>query len=333
MTDDRAIDRSAAATAATSMARSHAIVPLREVGAHALRPLLVHETACWIQRLGWDYRPTADLIVRSVASRAVTGFALHREGNLLAYAYALPSHDRSLIGSAHALPEAEPEQAACLVIDRSLDYLVNSVGARRVESQFIYFGSERIGTVFAAWEARCWERLYMRGPLATIAERLGPADDGTDPIRRLEVRDLATVAEIVYAGFVGSADAAMSECYATRQGCAGFVEGVVLRAGCGVHEPDASLVFERGGRCSGVVLMSQVGDGVAHVVQVSVRPEEHGRGLGRSLLRSACHRLRACGYHELTLSVSVDNQRALSWYRRLGLEAVQPFQAWVWERR
>ena len=60
----------------------------------------------------------------------------------------------------------------------------------------------------------------------------------------------------------------------------------------------------------------------AQLVDLAVRPQDHGRGLGRTLLDCAVGAARAWGCARITLEVSAANEPALRLYRRAGFQVV-----------
>ena len=107
--------------------------------------------------------------------------------------------------------------------------------------------------------------------------------------------DLAAAAQIIHRSHQGSLDAALNLTYATPALCRSFVETLVLRAGCGRFDPEASFVAEgRDGRwacCWRASSRARNG----HICQVSVLPEAQGRGLGRAAGDAALPAFRAAG--------------------------------------
>jgi ribosomal protein S18 acetylase RimI-like enzyme len=131
---------------------------------------------------------------------------------------------------------------------------------------------------------------------------------------------------------VGTVDAALNLTYATPALCRGFVETLVLRAGCGRFDAEASLVAEGGGGLVGVLLASQLSRTNGHVCQVSVDPETQARGLGTVLMTRALEAFRAQGLRTASLSVTVANEPAYRLYRRLGFRLKKEFAAHAWTR-
>jgi ribosomal protein S18 acetylase RimI-like enzyme len=110
------------------------------------------------------------------------------------------------------------------------------------------------------------------------------------------------------------------------------VETLVLRAGCGRFDPEASFMAEDGGAPVGVILCSHLSRANGHVCQVSVAPEAQGEGLGGVLMTSALAAFRRQGLTTASLSVTYDNTRAYALYRRLGFHLRKEFAAHAWVR-
>jgi ribosomal protein S18 acetylase RimI-like enzyme len=306
----------------------HLCLPLTEVGPGEMREILADEREAWARGLGWDFSATSGLIERSIDARAFSGFALREAGRVVAYAYFLPEPARSILGGVHAMPEAEG--AASRLVSESFAHLVHVVGAVRIESQFLFFGSGDPGSAFATWGATRHPRQFLSVALDRLRQRIGPG--ATETLRPFRMSDRAAGAVVVHRSFAGALDAEMSECYRTVEGCEGFVEGALLRNGCGTFEPRASFLALADDKPLGLILTSRISATTAHVVQISVDPDAQGRGIGRSLMRAACDELWKRGLTHLSLSVSVGNVRARSWYLDLGFEPMKDFAAYVWTR-
>jgi ribosomal protein S18 acetylase RimI-like enzyme len=184
--------------------------------------------------------------------------------------------------------------------------------------------------VFEAWGARRFPRQFLIGQLDELGRRL---EKGRAPaVRPFRGSDLKAGAHIVHRSFVGSRDAEMSDCYRTLEGCESFIEGVLLRNGCGTYEPRASFVAVEEGAALGVVLSSRISPTIGHVVQISVDPAAQRRGIGTGLMGAAAGALRRQGFTHLSLSVTVGNTVARSWYLALGMRPIKDFNAYVWQR-
>jgi len=89
----------------------------------------------------------------------------------------------------------------------------------------------------------------------------------------------------------------------------------------GHHSPDArAYVAEVGGLLVGVIVAC--GDPMeaecGHITRLYVDPQHWGQGIGRSLYERALLYLKQAGYERASLWVFEHNERARSWYERLG---------------
>ena len=307
-----------------------AIRPLTTLNSQTLRPLLDDESEAWRAELGWDIASTADLIVRSAALNRIEGMVMVRSGRAVAYTYYHAREAKSVIGSAHAMRRPEAPGALAKVLDRSLRFLIDELKTRRIEGQFLYFGSEDLGRVFANWGFRLFAREFLSRDAAGLLALLAPAPELH--LRRLGASALRSAAHVVHASFADAVDRDMSDCYESVEGCLGFLEGIVQRHGCGINLPAASFIAYEGSTPAGIVVTSRIGPRTAHVVQISVRPDRQRRGIGAGLLYAAIQALREEGFERVTLSVSLENASAYRWYRRLGFETVKGFSAHVYTK-
>ncbi len=68
----------------------------------------------------------------------------------------------------------------------------------------------------------------------------------------------------------------------------------------------ALVVLVAGEPPVGLCRIDAIGKNGAHLEQLSVHPDHAGRGIGRALLRAACHWAEAHGYTDLTLATYRD---------------------------
>jgi ribosomal protein S18 acetylase RimI-like enzyme len=156
-----------------------------------------------------------------------------------------------------------------------------------------------------------------------------PAGYRFRPVRR---GDLHSAAEIVYRSHVGSIDAALNLTYATPSSCRSFVDTLVLRAGCGRFDAEASRLVEGPTGAAGVLLASRLAGTNGHVCQVSVVPEAQGQGFGQALMLTALRAFDRQGLSTATLSVTADNEPAHHLYELLGFRVHREFAAHAWLR-
>jgi ribosomal protein S18 acetylase RimI-like enzyme len=104
--------------------------------------------------------------------------------------------------------------------------------------------------------------------------------------------------------------------------------------GCGEMLPEVSRVaiHRLSGKLAGILALTSVRPGTAHVPQVAVAAEFQRQGVALALMESAFSQLERQGYHEVSLTVTDDNRGALRLYERQGFETFRTFGAFVWDR-
>ena len=63
------------------------ILDLRHFTSADLRPLLEHEARVWSRLLAWDYRSSADMILRYVDAKILPRYAAVERGHLRGYSF------------------------------------------------------------------------------------------------------------------------------------------------------------------------------------------------------------------------------------------------------
>ncbi|HEY7411160.1 MAG TPA: GNAT family N-acetyltransferase [Vicinamibacteria bacterium] len=302
--------------------------PFAEVQARELRPLLEEECAHWSRELFWDYAEVSSAVVSGLERGALFGYVLSEGVRCLAYGYYMLDSGRAVVGSLYAAEDARGlgyEEALLEVL------LADAQGRpqnERVECQTLFSTAAGVELGFARAGFQSCGRHYLVRPLATPPE-LPPHRWRLRALRR---EDLALAADVIHQSHVGSLDAALNLTYATPAHCRGFVDTLVLRAGCGRFDPQASLVAEGDDGPEGVLLASHLSRSNGHVCQVSVSPRAQGRGLGEVLMSAALQAFRREGLSSASLSVTVGNARAYRLYTRLGFGLRKEFGAHAWVR-
>jgi ribosomal protein S18 acetylase RimI-like enzyme len=85
-----------------------------------------------------------------------------------------------------------------------------------------------------------------------------------------------------------------------------------------------AFVAEERGSAVGVVLAGPdpIEPDLGHVARLYVAPDRWGQGIGTALYEAAVTSLREAGFAEATLWVLERNERARSWYERLGWQSI-----------
>jgi len=306
--------------------------PLREASIRELRPLLDEEVALWDAELFWDFAEVRAAVAGGIERRSVPGRFVSDGARAAAYCYYMMDAGRAIIGSIFAGREHRGRGLEEDLVDAVIADARAERGSGRVECQTLFCtasgANARFGTAGFAQGARHYMRCELPAPLPAP----DPVLPGAMRVKPLGREDLPAAAEIVYRSHVGTIDAALNLTYSTPATCRAFVETLVLRAGCGRFEPDASRLVEGPKGPAGVLLASRLARANGHVCQVSVVPEAQGQGLGAFLMTTALRAFREQGLASVTLSVTVANARAHRLYTRLGFRTRREFAAHAWLR-
>jgi ribosomal protein S18 acetylase RimI-like enzyme len=302
--------------------------PLSEVTARDLRALLQEECAHWGRELFWDFADVSSAVASGLERRALTGFVLQDGGRPVSYCYYMLDGGRAIVGSLYAAEGFRGHGLEESLLDQVLADAQAHPRNDRVECQTLFSTTVAADARFVRAGFLSRGRHYLVRPLAAPIEEL-EVDAKVRPFRR---DDLTLAAHVVHRSHQGTLDAALNLTYASPAHCRGFVETLVLRAGCGRFDPDASFVVETREGPTGVLLASHLSRTNGHICQVSVLPEAQARGLGRVLMTAALRSFRRQGMQTASLSVTVDNARAYRLYEQLGFKLRKPFAAHAWVR-
>ena len=303
-------------------------VPLTELHTRDLRPLLEEESEHWQEELLWDYSDVSAAVVSGLERRALSGVVLRDGPRSVAYCYYMIDGGRAIVGSLFAAAGFRGQGLEETLLDAVLSAAQARPANDRVECQTLFSTSRQADERFARAGFQSRRRHYLVRPLDG-AIKAPPAGFKLRPVRR---DDLAAAAQIIHRSHQGSLDAALNMTYATPALCRSFVETLVLRAGCGRFDPEASLMADGRDGPVGVLLASQLSASNGHICQVSVLGSEQSRGLGTALVSSALSAFRRQGLATASLSVTLENDRAYRLYQHLGFRLRKEFAAHAWVR-
>jgi ribosomal protein S18 acetylase RimI-like enzyme len=325
-----------------------------------LRPLLDEESQVWSERLHWDYRASAELLLQYLDSRVLPGYVAVENGRIVGYVFCVYEGHKAVIGDVFALPvkgaslasagapASDLEESAGEVRNemllRLLEMLKNTPGVGRIESQLLLHPHGAHQRVFDDAGFEVHERIFMEWPLQPPPEAVQGDGAGFGPgaevhlpkgmeLRRWADADLGAAARLIAASYDRHLDSHINEQYRTAAGSQRFLHNIVRFPGCGYFDPGASLALvERGSPdLAGLLLCSRVRDDVGHVTQICIAPAYRGRGLGRLLMVECARILSERGFSLLTLTVTASNRRAVSLYEWLGFRGTHRFDAMVWD--
>jgi ribosomal protein S18 acetylase RimI-like enzyme len=322
------------------------ILDLRHFSANSLRPVLDREVQLWNERLRWDYRASADLLLQYLDSRVLPGYVAIEDGRITGYVFCIYEENKAVIGDAFASPDRGSTHSSTEVEVRLLDHLIelltNSPGIERIESQLLLHPHAAHASVFANNGFEIFPRLFMERDLTpSFSSLLQREIFGAPPAKPLpaglELRtwrddDFTPAGRLIGACYEGHLDSRINDQYRSVAGSLRFLHNVVRFPGCGTFDPVASKVIAKAGskELAALVLCSRVRNDTAHVTQICVAKEYRGLGLGTLLLKSSAAELRRRRYSTLTLTVTEGNTEAVALYQKQGFHIKHIFDAMVW---
>jgi ribosomal protein S18 acetylase RimI-like enzyme len=312
------------------------ILDLRHFAATLLRPVLDAEGEVWKQRLHWDYRTSARLLMQYLDNHMLPGYAAIEAEQVTGYVFCVYEETKAVIGDVFAMPT--PEQSAHTVeetlLRHLLELLVNSPQVDRVESQLLLHPSGTHAATFQSAGFEMYRRLFLVQQLTEIARapqvNLPPGLD----LRAWTDEDLAPAARLIAEAYRGHPDSLINDQYRSVPGSMRFLNNIVRYSGCGAFSPQVShVIVERLSReLVGLILGSRVSPQSGHITQVCVHPEFRRRGLARLLLALTAYWFMRQGATEISLTVTESNTEAVDLYLAERYTCRHTFDAAVWQR-
>ena len=330
------------------------ILDLRHFTAPMLRSVLEVEGELWKQRLHWDYRTSARLLMQYLDSHMLPGYAALEAGQVTGYAFCVYDETKAVIGDVFALsnpPGASlagsllglvsprPVPAPALDIEATLlrhlfELLQNSPQVDRVESQLLLHPSGTHTALFREAGFEVFRRLFMVQPLHDLWHQPRTDLPGGLELRPWRDEDLAAASRLITEAYRDHPDSIINDQYRTSQGSLRFLHNIVRYSGCGTFTaPVSHVIVQRASRdMVGLVLGSRVSSESGHITQVCVHPNYRRRGLARLLLSLAAFHFMRLGVTEISLTVTESNTEAIDLYRAEGYACPHSFDAAVWKR-
>jgi hypothetical protein len=321
------------------------VVDLRRLRARDLRPLLEVEARSWLADLRWDFSVADRMITECLDEQRLTGYALLESGEPRGYVFFFYEDEKGLIGNLFIAPDREPVEGGRRLLTHAVETLLATPGLRRVEAQLPHFAPEDLAPQLLAGGFRMFPRHFMalelddRWTAPPTASPILPAEK----IARLESefrfepwarRHEVGSAVLVYNTYHQHVDAKLNDHYASTSGAAHLLENILHHRGCGDPVSAACwvAVHRASQKLAGLLILTRVRKGTAHIPQIAVGPEFQGAGLGTELMRRSFEALLGAGLREVSLTVTAENTGAVRLYERLGFRTFRDFGAFVWER-
>ena len=330
------------------------ILDLRHFAAPMLRPVLEVEGELWKQRLHWDYRTSARLLMQYLDSHMLPGYAALEAGRISGYAFCVYEETKAVIGDVFALPDfkagdlatppqeqgpSHPIPALALEVEETLlrhlfELLQNSPQVDRVESQLLLHPSGAHAGVFHEAGFKIFRRLFMVQQLHDLWRQPRTGLPGSLELRPWRDEDLSSASRLITEAYRDHPDRVINDQYRSSQGSLRFLHNIVRYSGCGTFvAPVSHVVAQRGSReLVALVLGSRVSPESGHITQVCVHPDYRRRGLARMLLSLAAFHFMRLGVTEISLTVTESNTQAIDLYHAEGYACPHSFDAAVWKR-
>lgn len=327
------------------------ILDLRHFAAPELRPVLEAEGELWRQRLHWDHRSAAKLLMQYLDTRSLPGYAAIEAGQVTGYAFCVYEDTKAVIGDVFALataplPAANPNYGflshAAHEIETTLlrhlfELLLNSPQTQRIESQLLLHPTGTHAASFREAGFQVYRRLYLVRQLVGISAarpetRLNlPHDLELRPWRD---EDLNPAGRLIAEAYRDHPDSQINDQYRSVHGSVRFLHNIVRYSGCGVFSaPVSHVVVERTSREPVALLLgSRISPQCGHITQLCVHPNYRRRGLARLLLSIAGTFFLRQGVTEISLTVTEANADAIELYNAEGYICAHAFDAAVWRR-
>ena len=319
------------------------ILDLRHFAAPVLRPLLDAEADLWAERLHWDYRASARLLMQYLDNHMLPGYAAVDAGRVMGYVFCVYEETKAVIGDVFALPgaaesgngaggAAHPTEETLL--KHLFELLLNSPHVDRIESQLLLHPSGSYAAAFRAAGFHIFRRLFLVQPLEGRLPQPHADLPANLELRPWRESDLAPAARLICEAYRAHPDSMINDQYRSIHGSMRFLNNIVRYAGCGSFVAPASyVVVERNSHeLAGLVLGSRVSERSGHLTQVCVHPAFRRRGLARLLLAQAAFSFMRLGAAEISLTVTEANSDAIALYKDEGYQSSHSFDAAVWQR-
>jgi ribosomal protein S18 acetylase RimI-like enzyme len=301
-----------------------------------LRPVLDAEGHIWKQRLHWDYRPSARLLMQYLDSHMLPGYGAVDAGQVTGYAFCVYEETKAVIGDVFALPPGpgpgfEIEET---LLKHLLETLLNSPQVDRVESQLLLHPSGYHSGIFRDNGFEIFRRLFMVQQLRVALSQPRPQLPPELELRGWRDEDLSAAGKLISQAYSDHPDSLINDQYRSVHGSQRFLHNIVRYSGCGAFSAQCShVVVERATReLVALVLGSRVSTESGHITQLCVHPRYRRQGLARMLLSLAAFNFLRLGAAEISLTVTEDNTEAIELYRAEGYTCAHAFDAAVWER-
>src|SRR5208283_1296141 len=138
------------------------ILDLRHFSSADLRPLLQEEIEAWGGLLAWDYRSSAEMILRYVDAKILPGYAAVERGNIVGYSFFVYEGSKGVVGDLFVSPRrSDAHQIELQMLEHMIETLQQSPGIHRVEAQLLTHPTGQLAAPFVASGFQSYRRLFL----------------------------------------------------------------------------------------------------------------------------------------------------------------------------
>jgi ribosomal protein S18 acetylase RimI-like enzyme len=292
-------------------------VDWRDVPEPIVAPLYRAEAERWASTLEWDAASGLREVERGRQLRTVSGFvALDERREVAGWTFYLVHEGVLQIGGFVSSSEACTTALLAAVLRDP-----EAAGAD-VVTLFVF--SDAPGLVQAARDHRLAVSRYWY-----LAREVDPGRRvASHDARKWRVDDAPATVDLLMRAYGASDGSRPFAPRGQRPDWELYVKQIIEARGCGTIMPEASFCVPAGpGRLAAVALVSRIGPHTGHLVQLAVDPQFQRRGIGSSLVESACYAVALAGCRKMTLLVAGQDRRARALYDGAGFESVASFVA------
>jgi len=321
------------------LSTSSEILDLRHFSAAMLRSILDAEGKIWKEKLGWDYRASARLLMQYLDNHMLPGYAAVLAEQVIGYVFCVYEETKAVIGDVFAVDNKHQHGEGAHEIEESLlkhllELLVNSPQIDRIESQLLLHPTGSHSGIFREAGFEIFRRLFMVQQLAGLWSAPQTNLPNELELRSWRDEDLTPAARLICEAYRNHPDSLINDQYRSVHGSMRFLNNIVRYSGCGTFSALAShVVVHRTNReFVALVLGSRVSQESGHITQLCVHPAFRRHGMARMLLGVAGFHFMRQGATEISLTVTEANQHAIDLYLTEGYVCTHKFDAAVWER-
>ena len=316
------------------------IIDIRHFEPRDFQPLLATESRMWEEQLHWDFTSSARIISACLAEKRLSGYALVKAGRVAGYSFFIYEGFKGLIGDLFIDPEHVDPAECRTLLEHVLETILATPGLKRVEAQLPHFTVEDVEPGFREHGFEIYPRRFMS---LDLKKRTDHDDHSTDSWQSLESFSLVPwmrrydddAAKLLFHTYRRHVDARINEQYLSILGASRLIESILHFHGCGEILPGLSqaALHQPTGKLAGILALTEVRSGTAHIPQIAVAEEFQGRGLGQAMMEQGFRELVKQGFEEVTLTVTDSNAGAVKLYERVGFRNFRIFGAYVWAQR